>query len=285
MMEKPQPEQNDQEYDLKDSTKKIGQLYPVLKAADGEILDGCHRLDSDPNWKALVLENINTPEEKLIARLVANFHRRVVTAEEKAEWINGLAEIYMNNGLKVEGTSERSPQARPNEIVKRISEVTGLSKRTVRHYLNSEFLQGACRITDPEKHYLKDPETVIINAMGSHRVQYARELVDRFKEKIERELLESPIFRKKVLDKIQASVKTYPAKKGTACLYRTREELAEQKRARLANDRKEGFEQLPDYYETFKEECPNCMCSKCDHADTCIERVRKGESPVLSQLV
>jgi predicted alpha-1,6-mannanase (GH76 family) len=110
MIEEPQLEQNNQEYDLKKSTKRIGQLYPVLKAADGEILDGCHRLDSDPAWKSMVLENINTPEKKLIARLVANFHRRLVTAEEKTEWINGLAKIYMNNGLKVDGISERSPK-------------------------------------------------------------------------------------------------------------------------------------------------------------------------------
>jgi hypothetical protein len=270
MMEKPQPEQNNQEYDLKNSTKKIGQLYPVLKAADGEILDGCHRIESDPSWKALVLENINTPEEKIIARLVANFHRRVVTPEEKAEWINGLAEIYRNDGLKVEGTSERAPQARPNEIVKKISKVTGLSKRTVRHYLKPEFLQGACRILDPEKHYVKDPETVIINTIGAHRRQYARELVQRFKEKIEKELLESPIFRKKILEKLEPLLKP----RSSPCHYHTRKELAEKKLAQLANDRKEGFEQLPDLYETFIQECPNCLCSKCPHADTCIERVR-----------
>jgi hypothetical protein len=81
-MEEREIEQNDegngQEYDLKASTRRIGQLYPVLKAADGEILDGLHRVKSDPSWKALVLPNIRTSEEKIIARLIANFHRRTV---------------------------------------------------------------------------------------------------------------------------------------------------------------------------------------------------------------
>jgi hypothetical protein len=34
----------------------------------------------------------------------------------------------------------------------------------------------------------------------------------------------------------------------------------------------------PDaYYKVFIEECPNCICSTCPHADMCIERVRAGE--------
>jgi hypothetical protein len=138
--------------------------------------------------------------------------------------------------------------------------------------LNPEFLQGAYRVLDPEKHYLKDPETVIINSIGTHRAEYARELVKRFKQKIERELLESPDFRKKILKKIKpALIKMSSQKQGA---YHTREELAEKELARLANERKEGFEQLPDLYETFIQECPKCLCSECPHADTCIERVR-----------
>ena len=46
LLSKPEEEKN---YDLNNSTSLIGQLYPVLKAADGEILDGYHRTDADPN--------------------------------------------------------------------------------------------------------------------------------------------------------------------------------------------------------------------------------------------
>ncbi len=33
-------------YSLKGSTKLVGQLYPVLMAKDGEILDGIHRSEA-----------------------------------------------------------------------------------------------------------------------------------------------------------------------------------------------------------------------------------------------
>jgi hypothetical protein len=36
-----------------------------------------------------------------MARLIANFHRRQITREEKEAWINGLAGLYQKQGLKV----------------------------------------------------------------------------------------------------------------------------------------------------------------------------------------
>jgi len=35
--------------------------------------------------------------------------------------------------------------------------------------------------------------------------------------------------------------------------------------------------EIGSYYETFIEECPNCICSRCPHANICIERVRPDE--------
>lgn len=72
-------------YDLKKSTTVIGQLYPVLVAKDGDVLDGVHRSQANRNWKRLTLQHIDTEEKKLIARLVANFHRRQVSKLEKEE--------------------------------------------------------------------------------------------------------------------------------------------------------------------------------------------------------
>jgi hypothetical protein len=205
MMEEPQLEQNDQEYDLKKSTKRIGQLYPVLKAADGEILDGCHRVESNPNWKTMVLQNVRTPEDKIIARLVANFHRRTVTAKEKAQWINQLAEIYRNNGLKVEGDREKAQGA--NEIVRKICEVTGISWRTVLSYLNPCFKQNGHRRLDSEQHRTYgDPEEIIFNSMKGRSPTWARGVIDRFKEDFKKELLKNPIFRKKILKKIRPAL-------------------------------------------------------------------------------
>jgi len=76
----------------------------------------------------------------LAARLIANFHRRQVSREEKEEWINGLAKIYKSQGLSdtklVRGEYH-------NEIKEKLMEVTGLSDWTVYHYLAAEFKQEA----------------------------------------------------------------------------------------------------------------------------------------------
>jgi len=82
----------DSEYDLKQSLKEIGVLYPVLADAEGRIIDGKHRLAVDPKWPVFVLPDINTDEKHLVARIIANTHRRTVSAEEKQQWLGELAE-------------------------------------------------------------------------------------------------------------------------------------------------------------------------------------------------
>jgi hypothetical protein len=268
MLEEPQPEQNGQNYDLKASTKRIGQLYPMLKAADGEVFDGVHRIESD--WKALVLENINTPEDKIIARLVANFHRRTVATEEKGAWINQLAEIYRNNGLRVEGTREKAQG--PNEVARKICKVTGIAYRTVMEYLEPTFKQLVRSNRDPEQHiYRSDPEGTIFSHL-KYQPTWGRAVIERFKEKIEKDLLQSPAFRKKVFDMLPKEQKNAILRATPTCLYRHREKT----------DPHEGYQALPDLYEIFMKECPHCLCENCDHADTCIERVRKEENLAVS---
>lgn len=124
-----------EEPNYKDSQKIIGQLYPVLKSKDGQVIDGFHRLAVDPNWKSLVLPEVDTEEKLLVARAVSNWHRRQVPREEKAEWINGLAETYQKQGLET-GSSGFS-----NEIRNKIVEVTGLAPKTVNIYLSEEYKQ------------------------------------------------------------------------------------------------------------------------------------------------
>jgi hypothetical protein len=125
-----------EEYDLKKSENKIGQLYPVLVTKDGKIIDGFHRKDADPNWKTMVVPEIDDEEKLLAARLIANFHRRQVSKEEKEEWINGLAQIYKAQGL---GVSSIKGDGIQNEIKQKIMEVTGLSESTVSRHLANEF--------------------------------------------------------------------------------------------------------------------------------------------------
>jgi hypothetical protein len=126
-----------EEYDLKKSENKIGQLYPILVSKDGKTIDGFHRKAANANWKELVVPEIDNDEKLLIARLVANWHRRPIDREEKEKWINDLADLYKKQGLKVGSHDD----GKSNEIKQKIVEVTGLEESTIREYLSDEFKQ------------------------------------------------------------------------------------------------------------------------------------------------
>ena len=162
-----------EEYDLKKSEKKIGQLYPILKSKDGQIIDGFHREKADANWKTLVLPEIDNEEKLLLARLIANFHRRQVSREEKAEWINGLAEIYQKQGFKVRN------EQRKNEIINKIVDGTGLNSDTIGGYLGEEFKQEYPSAIDLEKQ--REPR---VPASQRIEKQLGSEVAGRFRKEV-----------------------------------------------------------------------------------------------------
>ena len=295
MTQNPESEKMEKrEYDLKASTKEIGQLYPVLKAKDGEILDGFHRTQSDPSWKTVVLENIDSEEKKLLARLVANFNRRQISRGEKAIWINSLAALYQKQGLRVEG--KRRQRQGPNEIVQRICERTGIAWRTIMEYLHPCFKQENFRRVEPGQHQVRSsPREIIMNALGARDPKWAETVVQRFELEHENELLKSPLFRKKILDSMP-KVNVHPVRPASFSnaqddpevqrlmrlnLSKNRPKIGwetqKEKVARLRAENSVGYEPLPDLYETFTQECPSCLCEKCMHAESCIERVRPGD--------
>ena len=106
-------------YSLATSDEGIGELYPVLKDAYGNIIDGFHRLRKNPNWHAEVKPQIDTPIKLQLAMLIANFNRREMAPEEITQHITFLIKA----GLK------------PEEIAKQ----TGITDRTVRKYMPQEF--------------------------------------------------------------------------------------------------------------------------------------------------
>lgn len=81
------------EYDIKESIQKVGHLYPVLKDAYGNVIDGFHRQKEDPNWPVKKLGHITDPVQLAIARVVANVCRRDVPPEEKTEWLRQIASL------------------------------------------------------------------------------------------------------------------------------------------------------------------------------------------------
>jgi hypothetical protein len=109
---------------LKFSAERVGRLYPVILDKHGNIVDGLHRLTVDSNWPKIRLNHIESKEDRLIARLIANVCRRKVSAKEKREILRELGELYIKEGVKP-GT----------ELANKISEKTGMSYRWVMKYL------------------------------------------------------------------------------------------------------------------------------------------------------
>ena len=167
------------EYDHKKSTKVVGQLYPVIVDQAGNVIDGLHRREADPNWRTEVHPEIDSQEKFLIARCVANWHRREVPREEKEEWINGLARIYKKQGLKIRGKRYfYGETSTTNEIVTKIVEVTGLSYATVVKYLHNEYKQmERARIKRP-------PRVSASQAIKSKLGDYGEQLVERHREEV-----------------------------------------------------------------------------------------------------
>lgn len=109
------------------SSKRIGQLYPILVDYFGNTIDGEHRLAADKNWRKIRLENIRTKKDLLIARIISNACRRNMPYREKSTLLGKLGKIYQNEGLG------------PGEISHKIAENTGMSYSWVMKYLPAKF--------------------------------------------------------------------------------------------------------------------------------------------------
>ena len=105
-----------QDYSLARSLHSpLQQLVPCLADAEGKIFDGFHRKKINPNAWTVKLDHIKTPVDRALARMAVNFCRRHYTAEEMRE------DIGMLIGF--------------GYTVKQISEMTGISERTIYRYM------------------------------------------------------------------------------------------------------------------------------------------------------
>ena len=64
-------------------TKDEEELYPVLVAEDGEVLDGKHRVESKPKWHKKTVK-AETRLDKIVIRLKAHYRRRIPQSETQA---------------------------------------------------------------------------------------------------------------------------------------------------------------------------------------------------------
>ncbi|MEM1590295.1 MAG: hypothetical protein QW175_07745, partial [Candidatus Bathyarchaeia archaeon] len=109
---------------LKRSREQIGELEDVLISADGEVIDGKHRLKAYPGWKTKVVQvdNIN----KIVQRVHRNIHRRPSKAETKE------AVVQLALALERQGT--------PKELlIDELKKYLPFSEDYIRNLLPSRF--------------------------------------------------------------------------------------------------------------------------------------------------
>jgi len=123
---------------LDKSVQAVGQIYPVLRDAEGKVIDGFHRLDVDPDWKSVTLEGVKTEEDRLLVSIHANMARRRITKGEKIEYINTLAQIYWEEGLRPKVKTKINGRTfYLNQISAKLEEVLKgvISRKTISLYL------------------------------------------------------------------------------------------------------------------------------------------------------
>lgn len=77
---------------LQKSIKIVGELYPVLENQNGKILDGSHRIESNPKHHRKTIQTKNRTEEILI-RLHAHHRRQIPQEETKAMLLELATEL------------------------------------------------------------------------------------------------------------------------------------------------------------------------------------------------
>ena len=120
----------EERYDLRESKKSVRELYPVLRNAHGNVIDGFHRLRVDPSWRTETLEHIRSPTQLVLARIIANTHRRSVSREEREGQINELAKCLLDEGVAKE------------DLVSSLVELTTFSDRYIRELLSDDYKRG-----------------------------------------------------------------------------------------------------------------------------------------------
>ena len=112
------------DYEL--SRSRLGPIIRIIRAADGELLDGFHRLEANRDWPEEVLQHIKTPRQKLAVKIATNAMRRRATGEEIQGYVQALAQELLKEGVP------------STEVIKEIVLDTGLREHVVRQHLRAE---------------------------------------------------------------------------------------------------------------------------------------------------
>jgi hypothetical protein len=132
---------------INNSSEVVGQLYPVLRDAKGKVIDGFHRLDSNPGWHSVTLDEVKTEEQRMIVAFHANLGRRSIGVKEKTRMINELAEVYFRQGLRpkvgktIIDRDGKNRHVTVNEITEKLFKVLKgiVGKSTILKLLDSKY--------------------------------------------------------------------------------------------------------------------------------------------------
>ena len=194
--------------DLERSEKTIGQLYPVLRDARGRVIDGYHRLDANPNWKSVTLDNVKTKEDRLIVSAHVNLGRRNISSSEREEIVNALAEIYYQQGLRpdvmktVIGKNGLECRVNFNEIKNKLGEVLNgiMTQGKLRRYLYPKYLNQ--KVSEGNKKYYKKRREITSPyklLLSSHGKQLRKVYGEDFFDRLNKEMMEEAMKKARTL--------------------------------------------------------------------------------------
>jgi len=116
-----------EDYCLAKSAKNVGYLDKVHVAADGEVLDGVHRLLSDPSWPLQWHPEVINEEKKIQLKIDVQFKRRKNT-DKLNEIINRMAKIRKATG-----------KYEPGEYAEDIANELGFTSQYIRKFLDEAY--------------------------------------------------------------------------------------------------------------------------------------------------
>jgi len=138
IISKPKTEEknHEDEYSLSLSRIGLGELVPVLKDANNNIIDGFHRKLENENWHEIIVPQIDDEVKLELARIAVNFVRRQVSHEELKKSLTYLIgeqnltpeQIARTTGISLTTIYRHTPQTLKNQVRVQAGKASGESR-------------------------------------------------------------------------------------------------------------------------------------------------------------
>jgi len=133
---KTEEKNHEDEYSLSLSRIGLGELVPVLKDANNNIIDGYHRKLENENWHEIIVPQIDDEVKLELARIAVNFVRRQVSREELKKSLTYLIgeqnltpeQIARTTGISLTTIYRHTPQTLKNQVRVQAGKASGESR-------------------------------------------------------------------------------------------------------------------------------------------------------------